>query len=124
MKELKKAAKEEKRADDSKWKEMEQRLEKLTTLVQNLSTTGLTGPAPALASHPAPTSSAAPTSMPYGVPDTPAHPAFTGSLPVSTGTPGIPPTGITSPTGFDPGTEPRRVFVREVYTVCWYRLQY
>ena len=58
MKELRKAAKEKKRDDDSKWKEMEQNLEKLTNLVQNLSTTGLTGPAPTMASHPAPTSSA------------------------------------------------------------------
>ena len=57
VKELKKAAKEKKRDDDSKWKEMEQKLEKLTNLVQNLSTTGLTGPAPTMASHPAPTSS-------------------------------------------------------------------
>ena len=64
VKELKKAAKEKKRYDDSKWKEMEQRLEKLTNLVQNLSTTGLTGPAPTMASHPAPTSSAAPASTP------------------------------------------------------------
>ena len=68
MKELKKAAKEKKRDDDSKWKEMEQKLEKLTNLVQNLSTTGLTGPAPTMASHPAPTSSAAPASTPYGLP--------------------------------------------------------
>ena len=44
VKELKWAAKEKKRDDDSKWKEMEQKLEKLTNLVQNLSTTGLTGP--------------------------------------------------------------------------------
>ena len=64
VKELKKAAKEKKRDDDSKWKEMEQKLEKLTNLVQNLSTTGLTGPAPTMASHPAPTSSAAPASTP------------------------------------------------------------
>ena len=56
VKELKKAAKENKRDDDSKWKEMEQKLEKLINLVQNLSTTGLTGPAPTMASHPAPTS--------------------------------------------------------------------
>ena len=42
VKELKKAAKEKKRDDDSKWKEMEQKLEKLTDLVQNLSTTGVT----------------------------------------------------------------------------------
>ena len=64
VKELKRAAKERKRDDDSKWKEMEQKLEKLTNLVQNLSTTGLTGPAPAIASHPAPTSSTAPASTP------------------------------------------------------------
>ena len=68
VKELKKAAKEKKRDDDSKWKEMEEKLEKLTNLVQNLSTTGLTGSAPTMASHPAPTSSAAPASTPYGVP--------------------------------------------------------
>ena len=105
MKELKKAAKEKKRDDDSKWKEMEQKLEKLTNLVENLSTTGLTGPELAPASHPAPTSSAAPASTPYGVPHTPAHPAFTGSLPAFTGNPGIPPTGITSPIGFNLGTE-------------------
>ena len=55
VKELKKAAKEKKRDDDSKWKEMEQKLEKLTNLVRILSTTGLTGPAPTMASHPAPT---------------------------------------------------------------------
>ena len=78
VKELKKAAKEKKRDDDSKWKEMEQKLEKLTDLVQNLSTTGLTGPAPTMASHPAPTSSAAPTSTPYGAPHSPAPPAFAG----------------------------------------------
>ena len=71
VKELKKAAKEKKRDDDSKWKEMEQKLEKLTDLVQNLSTTGLTGPAPTMASHPAPTSSAAPAPTPYGVPHSP-----------------------------------------------------
>ena len=64
VKELKRAAKEKKRDDDSKWKEMEQKLEQLTNLVQNLSTTGLTGPAPIMASHPAPTSSAAPASTP------------------------------------------------------------
>ena len=84
VKELKKAAKEKKRDDDSKWKEMEQKLEKLTNLVQNLSTTGLTGPAPTMASHPAPTSSAAPASTPYGVPHSPAPPAFTGSHPALT----------------------------------------
>ena len=105
VKELKKAAKEKKRDDDSKWKEMEQKLEKLTNLVQSLSTTGLTGPAPALAGHPAPTSSAAPASMPYGVPHTPAPPAFTGSLPAFAGNSGIPPTGITCPIGFNLGTE-------------------
>ena len=76
VKELKKAAKEKKRDDDSKWKEMEQKLEKLTDLVQNLSTTGLSGPAPTMASHPAPTSSAAPTSTPYGVPHSAAPPSF------------------------------------------------
>ena len=102
MKELKKAAKEKKRDDDSKWKEMEQKLEKLTDLVQNLSTTGLTGPAPTMASHQAPTSSAAPTSTPYGVPHSPA---FTGHHPASTGISGIPPTGFTSPIGFNLGTE-------------------
>ena len=105
VKRLKKAAKENKRDDDSKWKEMEQKLEKLTTLFQNLSTTGLTGPAPASASHPAPTSSAAPTSTPYAVPHTLAHPAFTGSLPAFTGNPGIPLPGITSPISFNLGTE-------------------
>ena len=103
--ELKKAAKEKKRDDDSKWKEMEQKLEKLTNLVQNLSTTGLTGPAPTMASHPAPTSSDAPASTPYGVPHSPAPPAFTGPLPAFTGNSGIPPTGITSPIGFNLGTE-------------------
>ena len=45
VKELKKAAREKKRDDDSKWKEMEQKLEKLTALVQNLSTGGFTGSA-------------------------------------------------------------------------------
>ena len=64
VKELKKAAKEKRRDDDSKWQKMEQKLEKLTNLVQNLSTTGLTGPAPTMASHPAPTSSAAPAPGP------------------------------------------------------------
>ena len=97
--ELKKAAKEKKRDDDSKWKEMEQKLEKLTNLVQNLSTTGLTGPAPTMASHPAPTSSAAPASTPYGVPHSPAPPAFTRSHPAFT------PTGFTSPIGLNLGTE-------------------
>ena len=105
VKELKKAVKEKKRDDDSKWKEMEQKLEKLTNLVQNLSTTGLTGPAPTMASHPAPTSSAAPASTPYGVPHFPAPPAFTGSHPAFTGISGIPPTGFTSPIGFNLGTE-------------------
>ena len=105
MKELKKAAKEKKRDDDSKWKEMEQKLEKLTDLVQNLSTTGLTGPAPTMASHPAPTSSAAPASTPYGVPHSPAPAAFTGHHPAFTGISGIPPTGFTSPIGFNLGTE-------------------
>ena len=105
VKKLKKAAKEKKRDDDSKWKEMEQKLEELTALVQNPSTTGLTGPAPAPGSHPAPTSSATPRSTPYGVPDTPAHPAFTGPLPGYTRNPGIPPTGITSRFGFTLGTE-------------------
>ena len=105
VKELKKAAKEKKRDDDSRWKEMEQKLEKLTDLVQNLSTTGLTGPAPTMASHPAPTSSAAPTSTPYGVPHSPAPPAFTGHHPAFTGISGIPPTGFTSPIGFNLGTE-------------------
>ena len=105
VKELKKAAKEKRRDDDSKWKEIEQKLEALTNLIQNLSTTGLTGPAPTMASHPAPTSSAAPASTPYGVPHTPAPPAFTGSLPAYTGNPGIPPTGITSPIGLNLGTE-------------------
>ena len=51
VKELKKAAEEKKRDDDSKWKEMEQKLEKLTTFVQNRCTTGVSGPAPAPASH-------------------------------------------------------------------------
>ena len=78
VKELKKAAQEIKRDDNSRWKEMEHKLEKLTNLVQNLSTTGFTGPAPTMASHPAPTSSAAPASTPYGVPHSPAPPAFTG----------------------------------------------
>ena len=105
VKELKKATKEKKRDDDSKWLEMEQKLEKLTNLVQNLSTTGVTGPAPTMASHPAPTSSAAPASTPYGVPHSPAPPAFTGSHPAFTGNSGIPPTGITSPIGFYLGTE-------------------
>ena len=105
VKELKKAAKEKKRDDDSKWKEMEQKLEKLTDLVQNLSTTGLTGPAPTMASHPAPTSSAALASTPYGVPHSPTPPAFTGSHPAFTGISGIPPTGFGSPIGFNLGTE-------------------
>ena len=105
VKELKKAAKEKKRDDDSKWKEMEQKLEKLTNLVQNLSTTGLNGPAPTMASHPAPTSSAAPASTPYGVPHSPAPPAFTGPLLAFTGNSGIPPTGFTSPIAFNLGTE-------------------
>ena len=105
VKELKKATKEKKRDNDSKWLEMEQKLEKLTSLVQNLSTTGLTGPAPTMASHPAPTSSAAPASTPYGVPHSPAPPAFTGSHPAFTGNSGIPPTGFTSPIGFNLGTE-------------------
>ena len=64
VKELKNAAKEKKRDDDSKWKEMEQKLENVTNLVQNLRTTGVTGPAPTMASDPAPTSSAAPASTP------------------------------------------------------------
>ena len=105
VKELKNAAKEQKRDDDSKWKEMEQKLETLTNLVQNLSTTGLTGPASTMASHRAPTSSDAPASTPYSVPHTPAPPAFTGSLRAFIGNPGIPPTGITSPIGFNLGTE-------------------
>ena len=105
VKELKKAAKEKKRDDDSKWKEMEQKLEKLTNLVQDLGTTGLTGPAPTMASHPAPTSSAAPASTPYGVPHSSAPPAFTGSHAAFTGISGIPPTGFTSPIGFNLGTE-------------------
>ena len=105
VKELKKAAKEKKRDDDSKWKEMEQKLEKLTNLVQNLSTTGLTGPAPTMASHPAPTSSPAPASTPYGVPHSPAPPAFTDSHPIFTRNSGIPPTGFTSLIGFHLGTE-------------------
>ena len=105
VKELKKAAKEKKRDDDSKWKALEQKLEKLTNLVQNLSTTGLTGPAPTMASHPAPTSSAAPASTPYGVPHSPAPPAFTGHHPAFTGISGIPRTGFTSPIGFNLGTE-------------------
>ena len=105
VKELKKAAKEKKRDDDSRWKEMEQKLEKLTDLVQNLSTTGLTGPAPNMASHPAPTSSAAPASTPYGVPHSPAPPGFTGHHPAFTGISGIPLTGFTGPIGFNLGTE-------------------
>ena len=105
MKELKKAAKEKQRDDDSKWKEMYQKLEILTTLGQNLSTTGLTGPAPAPASHPAPTSSAALTSTPYGVPYTPAHPALTGSIPAYTGNPAVPLAGIATPIGLKLGTE-------------------
>ena len=105
VKELKKAAKEKKRDDDSTWKETEQKLEKLTDLVQNLSTTGLTGPAPTMASHPAPTSSAAPASTPYGAPHSPAPPAFTGHHPAFTGISGIPPTGLGSPIGFNLGTE-------------------
>ena len=105
VKELKKAAKEKKRDDDSKWKEMEQKLENLTNLVQNLSTTGLTGPAPTMASHPAPTSSAAPACTPYGVPHSPAPPAFTGSHPAFTGNSGISPTGFASLIGFNLGTE-------------------
>ena len=99
VKELKRAAKEKTRDDDSKWKEMEQKLERLTNLVQNLSTTGLTGPALIMASHPAPTSSAAPASTPYGAPHSPAPPAFTGPLPDFTRNSGIPPTGFTSPMG-------------------------
>ena len=105
VKELKKAAKEKKRDDDSKWTEMEQKLDKLTNLVQNLSTTGLTGPAPTMASHPAPTPPAAPASTPYGIPHSPAPPALTGSHPAFTGNSGIPPTGFTSPIGVNPGTE-------------------
>ena len=105
VKELKKAAKEKKRDDDSTWKEMEQKLEKLTNWGQKLSTTGPTGPAQAPARHQAPTSSAARASAPYGVPHTPAHPAFTGSLPAFTGNSGIPPTGYTSPLGFNLGTK-------------------
>ena len=105
VKEMKRAAKEKKRDDDSKWKEMEQKLEKLTNLVQNLSTTELTGPAPVMASHPAPTSSAAPASTPYGVPHSLAPPAFTGPVPASTENSGIPPTGFKSPIGFNLGTE-------------------
>ena len=105
VKELNKNAKEKKRDDDRKWKEMEKKLEKLATLVENLSITGLTRPAPAPASHPAPTSSAAPTSTPYGVPHTPAHPAFIGSHPAYTGNPGNIPTGSTTPVGFNLGTE-------------------
>ena len=101
MKELKKAAKEKRRDDDSKWQGMEQKLETLTNLVQNLSTTGVTGSAPTMASHPAPTFSAAPASTPYGVPHAPKPPAFTGSLPAFTGNPGTPPSGITSPIGFN-----------------------
>ena len=100
-----KAAKEKQRGDDSKLKEMEQKQEKLTNLVQNLSTTGLTRPAPATASHLAPTSSATPAFTPYGVPHTPAPPAFAGSHPAFTGNSGILPTGITSPIGFNLGTE-------------------
>ena len=105
VKELKKAAKEKKRDDDSKWKGMEQKLEKHTDLVQNLSTTGLTGLAPTMASHPAPTSSAAPASTPYGVPHSPAPPAFTGHQPAFTGISGIPSTGFGSPIGLNLGTE-------------------
>ena len=58
-----------------------------------------------MASHAAPTSSAAPASTPYGVPNSPAPPAFTGPLPAFTGNSGIPPTGFTSPIAFDLGTE-------------------
>ena len=105
VKGLRKSAKETKWDDDSKWKEVEEKLEKWATLVENLSIPGLTGPAPAPASHPAPASSAAPASTPYSVPHTSAHPAFTGSLPAYTGNPGIPPTGITSSIGFNLGTE-------------------
>ena len=105
MKKLKKTAKEKKPDDDSKWREMEQKLEKGTTLVPIWSTTGLTQPVPTPASHSAPTSSAAPESTPYGVPHIPAHPAFTGSIPVYIGNSGVPPTGITSPIGFNLGTE-------------------
>ena len=105
VKELKKAVKEKKRDDDSKWRKMEQKLETWTNLVQNLSTTGLTGPAPTMASHPAPTSSAAPASTPYGVPHSPAAPAFTGHIPVFTGISGIPPIGFGSPIGLNLGTE-------------------
>ena len=105
VKELKKAAKEKKREDDRKWKEMEQKLGKLTNLVQNLSTTGLTGPAPTMASHPAPSSSAAPASTPYGVPHSPAPPAFAGHHPAFTGISGVPPDGFTSTIGFNLGTQ-------------------
>ena len=105
VKERKKDAKEKKRDDDSKWKEMEQKLEWLTNLVQNLSTTGLTGPWPTMGGHQAPTSSAAPASTSYSVPHTLAPPPFTGSPPAFTANPGIPPTGNTSPIGLNLGTE-------------------
>ena len=105
MKELKRAAKEKNQDDDSKWKVMEQKLENMTNLVHNLSTTQLTQPAPTMASHPAPTSPAAPASTPYSVSHSPAPQAFTGPVPAFTGNSGIPPTGFTSPIGFNLGTE-------------------
>ena len=65
MKKLKKSAKENKRNNDSKWKEMERTLKKLSTLVENLSITWLTEPRqhrqatqhlpPQLHLHPSPT---------------------------------------------------------------------
>ena len=64
VKELKKSAKKKKQDDDSGWKEMEQRLEKLAISVENLQIAGRTGQGPAPASHSALTSSAAPASTP------------------------------------------------------------
>ena len=111
MKELKKAAKEKKKDDDSKWKEMEQKLEKLTDLVQNLSTTGLTGPAPTMASHPAPTSSAAPTSTPSSTPSFYwSHPSFYWNF-------WYPPYWIYKSYWVQSGYRRRRIFVGEVCTV-------
>ena len=57
MKDLKKSAKEKTRDDDSKWKDMGKKLEKMATLAHNLSITGHPEPTPAPASHSAPTSS-------------------------------------------------------------------
>ena len=42
MRQLNQSAEAKKQDDDPKWKEMEKKLEKLATLVENLSITGLT----------------------------------------------------------------------------------